>query len=428
MFPAVKLGLKLWHRRWEIQGSENTPEGPVLLIANHQNGMEDPVVCCIAASRQCHFLTRADIFAKPSTDRFLRSMNMIPVYRPRDRKSDAKDLNLKSFAQARERLEQGCIVSLFPEGNHANKHALRSFKTGMARIAFDCLDDWVDDPNRPNDIAILPVGLHYENYARFRSDLLVNMGEPIYLGDLLPLYRKDPQEAVQQATNRARLALQNEMIDLPSGEQYNTLNALKDIANYGQPYPRYGRLSSQFRHSQWTVERLMEGPEDHFQKTESAYKAYQEASASLGMEVHAVPKRHTTVGYRLRSAFVAALGLPLAIMGAVLNFGPALLTHYMVTKKIKDPHFKSSFGSAVPGLTLPIWWALLFVLTSLTVSPWCAPVVVIAAIASAILALHYRDRITDVRRALRLQALKRKNVQAFTKAQGCLEQLHAHLG
>ena len=421
--PAVKLGLKLWHRRWETHGTENVPEGPVLLIANHQNGMEDPVVCCLEMTRQCHFLTRADIFAKPRINTLLRRLNMIPVYRPRDRKANAKDLNAQSFATARERLAQGAIVSLFPEGNHKNQHSLRPFKTGVARMAFESLEAWESVPDSPKEIAILPVGLEYENYPKFRNSLLVNIGTPIYAADLLPLFKTDQKAAIDQLIQRARTALLAQMIHLPSDERYDIRLALLDIATWAQDQKGSGRLRTQFEQRKICADQLERFTEAKRSACDQALLDYTSACTTLGMSLHNVPRKKRKTGYLLRSLLVALIGLPIALFGAVVHFPIAWLTHVVVNKKIKDTHFKSSFGLAVPGLALPIWWTVLYIAVALIWTPWFAPAFLVAAIPSAMLTLFFRDRMLATRNALRLNALQRRNPAAYTEANDRLQEL-----
>ena len=59
----VRLAIRLFYRKVEIQGEENLPmEGPVLLAPNHQNAFMDALLPATLCPRIIHFLVRADVF------------------------------------------------------------------------------------------------------------------------------------------------------------------------------------------------------------------------------------------------------------------------------------------------------------------------------------------------------------------------------
>lgn len=427
--PLVYASATKWHRRMVSRNVEGFPEGPVLLIANHQNGMEDPLMVCMHTPRQCHFLTRADIFKHPFADFLLRSMNMIPVYRPRDRRSDARDRNQVSFMKARQRLSKGCIIALFPEGNHKNQHHLRPFKSGLARIGMEALDSWVGQSDMPKDIHVVPVGLDYSDYTRFRSELLLNFGEPFGLADKLAAYREEPNKTIQQIMEQAREHLSACMINIESRERHDVIAKLRplDRARRNPQHARKSDLETDLLAFQETARTLEALDADRFGEIEALLSSYDTHSEKAELQPHEVNGRDLRKANRFMRALWLIVGAPVLVLGVLLNFPPALLTRWVVKNKVPDPHFKSSFGIAVPSLGFPIWWMLLVAFVSVVWSFLLAPITLIAAVICGILAIRYLENWKILFQAIRYRKLVAKSDKDFLAAREAMDALFAKL-
>ena len=67
----VSQGAKRFHRIDVLTGLENFPakNEPMVMVGNHQNGMMDALNICGVMTRQFHWLTRADVFWNPRTNK-----------------------------------------------------------------------------------------------------------------------------------------------------------------------------------------------------------------------------------------------------------------------------------------------------------------------------------------------------------------------
>ena len=172
--PFVWTGIHFFFRRVVVAGAHRVPQDrPVVMVANHQNALLDPVVLCISTNAQLNWLTRADVFKNPLVNRFLRRINMLPVYRERDRVADLHDRNNEIFSMCYERMKNYSIIGIFPEGTHRGKKQLVPLKKGLARLVIGAHEAGV------RDLCILPVGLDYESFYEPQKNLLVKFGEPI---------------------------------------------------------------------------------------------------------------------------------------------------------------------------------------------------------------------------------------------------------
>ena len=84
-YIVVKTGLLLFYKNIKIIGKENLPKGkPILITPNHQNALIDALLIESYVPGTIFALTRSDAFSTKFISWFLRSLNMLPVYRVRD--------------------------------------------------------------------------------------------------------------------------------------------------------------------------------------------------------------------------------------------------------------------------------------------------------------------------------------------------------
>jgi glycerol-3-phosphate O-acyltransferase/dihydroxyacetone phosphate acyltransferase len=80
--------------------------------------------------------------------------------------------NVEAFRAILERLEHGGAVLIFPEGKSHDEPALAPLRTGPARIALQAQRE-----GRVRSLAILPIGLIFEQKETPRSRVLIDVGE-----------------------------------------------------------------------------------------------------------------------------------------------------------------------------------------------------------------------------------------------------------
>ena len=88
--------------------------------------------------------------------------------------------NEDAFVKAYDLLESGGVLTIFPEGITQNEPFVSPIKTGAARIALQA-----ESQRGPLGIKIVPVGLVYDNKSKFRSRVLLQIGNPIDLSGII---------------------------------------------------------------------------------------------------------------------------------------------------------------------------------------------------------------------------------------------------
>ncbi len=192
---AVCLGLvRLFYREIAVSGLDNLPkDGAVILVANHPNGLLDPVVLRLAVGRPVGFLAKSTLFGNPFGRLALDAFAGLPVFRPRDGADTSH--NERTFDLARQRLASGCWLALFPEGTSHSDPAMRPLKTGAARLALSYVEGY---PGLP--LYLVPCGLLYEAKETFRSRVAVQIGEPTGVGPFVTRHGVD-FDAARQLTH-----------------------------------------------------------------------------------------------------------------------------------------------------------------------------------------------------------------------------------
>lgn len=117
---------KIW-LRLEIHGRENIPQaGPVVLAANHLS-LLDPPVLGAASNRKAHFMAKSELFKPAFFGWIIKNLGVFPVHRgAADRAAIKTGLAF---------LEQGQVVSVFPEGTRSKTGQLGEAGAGAFMLA-----------------------------------------------------------------------------------------------------------------------------------------------------------------------------------------------------------------------------------------------------------------------------------------------------
>jgi len=170
----IKIALHFYFSKIKVYGKNNIPKNKaILLVANHQNALVDPLLVATHTRLKPYFLTRASVFNKSFIAKLLDFIRMIPIYRVRDGIGNMEK-NKETFEKSTEVLFKKGTIVIFGEGNHNIHRNMRPLKKGFARIAYQALE-----ANPDLDLVILPVGLNYGNHQRTGSKVSIFFGPTI---------------------------------------------------------------------------------------------------------------------------------------------------------------------------------------------------------------------------------------------------------
>ena len=368
--PAVNLCAIRSYRHLQIVGKkENFPrEGAVILAPNHCNALMDAVDILVLEKGPIVFGSRADIFRKKAIAAILNFLKIIPIPRARDGVEALREGG-QSVHIATGTLLHGVPFCLYSEGTHRTMHSLLPIKKGIVRIALDAASK-TDGPVR-----IVPVGLEYGDYYRYRGTLLMTVGEPIDVKEIIASNEGQSEAVVQRKmAEELHRRLEGLISYLPDDESYESHLALLRFLSAGFK----GRLSERMALNRRTIEVI----EDCSKRFPREMKALCARALALDAEKK---KRKVSIlsfgiprpGLRaLGRAMQLLIGLPFFLWSTVVSL-PVLVAAEVIGHLPKDRAFLNSlrFGVRLAGMPLMyIVWAALF----FSLLPWQAAVALFA--------------------------------------------------
>lgn len=170
-----------FHRVSRTSGPE-IPEGPVLFLGTHRNGILDALIYSNVLGRMTFVMAKR--LHKTIFGRLF--FGGIGVVRDKDvgdkdggeTNQNGKSGNRQALKQCRKYLLHGRRIFMFPEGSSSLGPRLLDIKPGAARIVLSALRV------RP-DLKVVPVSVTYERAWGFRSRAEVQIGKALDLSDVM---------------------------------------------------------------------------------------------------------------------------------------------------------------------------------------------------------------------------------------------------
>jgi 1-acyl-sn-glycerol-3-phosphate acyltransferase len=164
---GLLIGLFKLLTRWQVKGRENVPrEGPVLVVANHLN-LADPPLLGVSLDRTVIFMAKEELFRSRFTAYFLGGFGSFPVHRGK--------LDRQALRSSQQVLADGLALAMFPEASRSRSARLKAAMPGSALIACH------------SGVPILPVGIIGTEQLRGvgwlfrRPRVTINIGRPFSL-------------------------------------------------------------------------------------------------------------------------------------------------------------------------------------------------------------------------------------------------------
>jgi 1-acyl-sn-glycerol-3-phosphate acyltransferase len=416
LFQAfLRLILRIFFRGVEIAGEERLPLGhPMVLVANHVNGLIDPVLLLGALPVFPRTLAKSTLWKNPLVRPFVELAGAIPVYRKQDQMDTAQ--NEETFARCHALLAAGGALALFPEGKSHNEPALQPLKTGISRIVLGA------EAKHPGlGTRIVPVGLTFDARNRFRSRVLVQVGTPLDPSPEMALGGTANPDAVRALTSRVSEALEKVTLNYASWEDARLVARAAEIWGREQvALPGRRPLAEAF-----PIQRaFIEGYDDLRQRfpdkvaaVAAAVRSYDRLLGAFRLrddQVAAAYPASPVLRFAGRTLLRLLVHFPLAVVGTVCNWIPyrlsgALAERIAGAETDQTATFKL-FGAV---LLFPLSWAAAAVLAvRWTGRWWAAPLALVLAPLAGYAALRFdehRTRFWDEARAYLLLKTRRRS-------------------
>jgi 1-acyl-sn-glycerol-3-phosphate acyltransferase len=400
--------VRLYYPVLVVEGAGRIPSGrPVVFVLNHPNGLLDPIVLRVATGRPARFLAKSTLFGNPLGRLAMDAFHSIPVYRAHEAGKGAGDAsrNDETFARCRAVLAAGQPLALFPEGVSHSDPQMRPLKTGAARITLSAEREVAERGGRL-DAVIVPVGLFYERKARFRSRVLLVVGQPVETAPLLPRYREDERGAVDALTDDLAARLDAVVVQAETSELLAGIaRVARWTADRGRHADDQDALAAEHRRTLELLaayERLRARDPARVEAVAAEARDYARTLRRLGvrnpwaLEVEPIAPGH------LVGAFAkVVLALPFALVGAVLCWVPYRLAGAVAGRISQDQDIQSTIKLIAGATFLLLTWIAEAVIAGALWTPLASVPVFLLGIVSGYVALWFEELARDTLEALR---------------------------
>jgi glycerol-3-phosphate O-acyltransferase/dihydroxyacetone phosphate acyltransferase len=374
IISLIRIVANTFFRRIDVVGFENIPaDGPVIFAGNHPNALMDGWLLIAKCGRwPLHFLGDAKLWNYRMLAPILNATGAIPVYRRE--KHDGEVDNQQAFEKVYEIIESGRCMGIFPEGVSHVESQLVKLKTGTARIALSV------SARGKTGVTIVPCGLNYIHRHRFRSQVLIEFGEPIVIGEKwLSDHEKNEQETVKQLTEFLAQSLKNVTLNAPD---WRTLRFIQTARRLYKPSTveltpgQYVELSRRF------VDRYLMAIDDpEMQAFRNEVEDYQSRLEMLGLKDYQL-RNPVTLGHAFRKIMLRGLTmlalLPLAIPGALVHLPVGWIAATVGERFSYEMDDIATLKVLATILLLPIIYLVIAVVVGMYFGTWWALLAMIA--------------------------------------------------
>ena len=372
VLALARTFVRLFYRRIEVSGLERVPPaGPALLVANHPNGLVDPMVVLASLPRPVVFVAKSTLWKIPVLRSVLDLLGCVPVVRRGEEdpeissngpQGEGPDRNEEAFRRLASVLRAGGCVLIFPEGRSHSDPRLSEMRTGAARVLL------LSDENPP---VVLPVGLWFTKKEEFRSEVLLQAGPPV----------APPAEATVEAwTDAIGAALESVTLNADSWRDHETAAAVdalygrsvenrflegeeKTTSGGAGPLERSMRVRQLLIAARGSLDRTNPGEVGSLVRHTLALDHLLRRSSLSFSSLDDPPSAATIAWHTLKAIAVIAIGFPVAVLGVAAWWVPYRLTG-VIANRLPGAHerdqialYKLLVGCVLFPIALSLWTA-----------------------------------------------------------------------
>jgi 1-acyl-sn-glycerol-3-phosphate acyltransferase len=360
----VGIGIRFYYKEVKVLNRTSlSQDGPLIIISNHPNTLMDAMMIGFACKQPIYYMAKGTLFNSKLKLWLLQSLNMIPINRQGEGATKGVS-NQDSFEACYRILEQNKTLVIFPEGTSFLERQLRELKSGTARIALE-----VEKRNNGKlNLQVVPLGLNYLKGEKFRSSVLINVGEKLSVIDFLEDYKVDAGKTAKKLTEKFRLNLETVLVNSTSKEQEFLVDDLVEILS-----SRYLRANDKgveadvsfLKDIRNKVEGLQLTDPKKIAEIQLLVQNIQWRLRKLDIRADFLDRRFRSLMFFRQMVFSVSfliLGLPAFIFGIWHNLIQFKLTDYLVPKITKDIEYFAPIAVLLGLIFYPVFYISFFLL------------------------------------------------------------------
>ena len=374
LFNYVSFSVKHSYRKILHVGLDNIPkDGAIIFAPNHTNTLMDALVVLCYDYTPKVFVARADIFKNPVWAKIFHFLKIMPIMRQRDGFQAVKK-NQEIINKSVDVLKDRIPFCIFPEGTHQAKYSSLPLSKGIFRIAFQAHELMPDVP-----LYIVPIGVRYGDFFRFRSTLRMEFGKPINVGEFIQANENlTPQEQTNVMKDLLTERLHDTLFHIPNDEDYKATfeicNAVEsfemEVLQKEKGSKNINSVELQFQANNRSLKRFEALKNENPDKAQKLLELGKEASKlrqkkGIDFESASVKKR---LASRLPRLLLTLVTLPYTLPASLLASPVIGLCQFLFTK-LKDPAFWNSVRFVINLVVWPLL-VLIYGIVGFCLLPW----------------------------------------------------------
>lgn len=357
--PLARIALKTYFSKIYLNGLEKIPnDKPIILAANHPSAFLEPCILATTLPRPLHFMVRGDLFQKPIYSTMLMSLHMIPMFRLKDIGYKGLKRNFSTLNISYDLLNKNEQILILAEGTTKHEKRLRPIQKGAARMALGAIGKYPD-----LDVQIVPIGVNYADILNYRSEVMLQIGDPIPMQKFIGNGDKNQAQIIKQVTSILKERLEKLVIHIDQKEDEDLCEAFFEFYRNNYPTPNFPVQSA----NQRPLEKAI-------------YVANKVNSLTPAIKAKLMAKIDTYQKELLKNNLVDEVIVqphfyhPLAILGIIAGFLPFVLGwlfnilpiqfgRYLAENKVKSITFYASIKASMALAAYIVYFPILFILS-----------------------------------------------------------------
>ena len=364
--PFVDHHLKKAFRKYEVVGKENIPQNAACLFAaNHTNTLMDALVLLSMTPEKKVFIARGDIFSKPVIAKMMHFFRILPIYRIRDGYKSVKDNNAEIIEKAADVIHDEVKLFLYPEATHRTKHSLRQLSKGIFHIALKANEEF----GHEKPIYIIPTGIEYGDYFRYRSTALINIGKPINVTEYVNQHKDETEAIIMNGLRELLSERMSELISfIPDNEE--NYEAIWEMTKIKARFKLFEPLTARLERNQKTIKEILEWKEREPEKAKETFEKvnrFIKERKKKKISIFSVTKKNIGCTV-LWKTILAILGIP-AYVATAMSTLPIWLITMLLKKSFKDKAWGNTVSFGVETILHPLLM-ILYIALAFSKLPW----------------------------------------------------------
>lgn len=337
-----------------------------LFVANHVNGIVDPILVMTAAPCDISPVAKSTLWKVPGFRWLLDAVDAVQITRRADDPTKQGGSNDAAFDHVATWLRRGGNILIFPEGTSHNEPHLTPLKTGAARMllrARDAAPEGRDaDTAPPAHLTFQSVALEFDDREKFRSRVLLIYGPVRSAAD----FPESGDPFVENVTARIRDDLSELLVEGATWEERRLIARVAEMLAHDAGDPTLAGWSALGRQVA-AARRALEADPARVESIRRAVTAYHAELDALGLTDADIAGLRLPRTDRILRKLHLLLTLPLAAAGAFLYAPPYWLTR-LIAGRVTSRDETSTIKLAAGLVLYPVWLTLLT-----TLSIWQVP-------------------------------------------------------